>query len=67
MYDELPVTYEVSHNEPIHPDPIVAFRFTETRFPDAKERTCEHGCKVYGDPKSNVRVLWHNSNYGCRK
>lgn len=67
MYDTLPVTYEVAHNEPVHPDPDVAMRFTEVRLADTHESTCSHGCKVYGDPKSNVRVLWHNSNYGCRQ
>lgn len=66
MYDELPITYEVSTNEPVHPDPLVATRFTEVRIPRA-DRTCEFGCKVYGDPKSNVRVLAHHNVYGCRK
>jgi hypothetical protein len=62
MYDELPVTYEVSHTEPVHPDPSIVSRFTEVRLSN-----CESGCKIYGDSHSNVRVLAHNSAYGCRK
>ena len=63
MYDELPVTYEVGTDEPVHKDPAIASRFTEVRI----SNECGYGCKVYGDPKSNVRVLAHNSAYGCRK
>ena len=63
MYDELPVTYEVGIDEPIHKDPAIASRFTEIRI----SNNCEFGCKVYADPRSNVRVLAHNPMYGCRK
>lgn len=58
-------TFEVSHNEPVHPDPQVAATFTECDFPSPP--TCEYGCKIYGNPRSNERVLVHNSNYGCFK
>lgn len=61
-WEDLPITYEVSHNEPMHPDPAIAMRFYEVAI-----STCEYGCKIYADPKSKVRVLAHNSNYGCRK
>lgn len=57
------VTYEVGSHEPIHPDLRVAGRFKETCFGNA----CEFGCKVYTDPVSAVRVLAHNSSYGCPK
>ena len=56
-------TYEVSHNEPLHPDPTVVARLREVDL----STTCEFGCKIYGDPKSAVRVLAHNSAYGCTK
>lgn len=56
------ITYEVSYNEPIHPDPWVAARFREIQL-----SSCEHGCKIYGDPLSSVTVLMHNEVYGCRK
>lgn len=62
MYDTLPVTYEVGTSEPVHKDPAIAARFTEVRLSD-----CRHGCKIYGDPRSNVRVLAHNAVYGCHK
>lgn len=56
------ITYETSINEPIHPDMSVRSRMTEVALSD-----CEFGCKIYADPKSNVRVLAHNAVYGCRK
>lgn len=62
LHDDLPVTYEVGSMEVIHPDPEVRNRMTESRFGD-----CEFGCKIYADPRSNVRVLAHNSAYGCPK
>ena len=55
-------TYEVSWNQPIHPDPQVCARFIEIAIGD-----CGSGCKIYADPRSNVKVLAHNSAYGCRK
>jgi len=58
-----PITYEVSTKEPIHPDPDVVARMREV----AIDNRCGYGCKVYADPLSNVRVLGHNSNYGCRR
>lgn len=54
-------TYETGIDEPIHPDPEVAARFREEFIAD-----CPNGCKVYSDPRSDVLVLAHNSNYGCR-
>jgi hypothetical protein len=57
---DLPVTYESSINEPIHPDPSVRMRMVEVGIGD-----CAHGCKIYADPKSNLRVLAHNATYGC--
>lgn len=57
------VTYETSYNEPLHPDPAIASRMVEIGFGN----TCQFGCKIYADPKSAVRVLGHNSNYGCYK
>lgn len=62
MYDELPITYEVGVDQPVHKDPTIAARFREVRI----DNRCGYGCKVYGDPRSNVRVLAHNSAYGCR-
>ena len=56
------ITYEVSGNEPLHPDPSVCNRMYE-----ASIGPCEFGCKVYADPRSNVRVLAHNRAYGCNK
>lgn len=58
----LPITYVVSHTEPLHPDILIASRMIEVAISD-----CPHGCKVYADPRSNVRVLAHSSNYGCRR
>lgn len=62
MDEKINVTYEVSINEPIHPDPQVASRFREVALGN-----CGYGCKIYADPLSAVRVLAHNSAYGCRK
>jgi hypothetical protein len=56
------VTYEVSVNEPLHPDSQVAARFLEAAI-----SKCEFGCKIYADSESSVRVLAHNSAYGCNK
>jgi hypothetical protein len=56
-------TYEVSYNEPLHPDPEIASRMREV----AIDNSCGFGCKIYADPRSSVRVLAHNSAYGCRK
>jgi hypothetical protein len=55
-----PITYETGTREPIHPDPAVASRFHEVAMSN-----CPYGCKVYADTQSRVRVLAHNSNYGC--
>lgn len=60
--DKIRVTYETSVNEPLHPDPEVVSRMREVAIGD-----CEFGCKIYADPRSNVRVLGHNSNYNCKK
>jgi hypothetical protein len=57
-----PVTYEVSHTEPLHPDPAVVSRMREVAI-----GACPLGCKVYADPRSAVRVLAHNAAYGCRR
>lgn len=56
------VTYEVSVRQPIHPDPEVAARFVEVALSN-----CEFGCKIYADPRSDVRVVAHSFIYGCRK
>lgn len=53
-------TYEVATNEPLHPDPEIASRMVEATL-----SACEFGCKIYRDPRSSVRVLAHNSAYGC--
>lgn len=58
----LVVTYETSINEPIHPDMSVRSRMVEVAIGD-----CKYGCKIYADPRSNLRVLAHNSTYGCRR
>lgn len=60
---DLPVTYEVGSMEVMHPDPDVRARMREVGM----TKTCGYGCKIYGDPLSNVRVLAHNSAYGCPK
>jgi len=60
--DKVEVTYEVASNEPLHPDPEVASRMQEFALGD-----CGYGCKIYADPRSNVKVLAHNSSYGCPK
>lgn len=56
------MTYTVGHAEPLHPDPTVVNRMREVAIGE-----CGFGCKVYADPLSAVRVLAHNSNYGCRQ
>jgi len=56
------ITYEVGSKEPLHPDAQVAARFLECAIGD-----CEFGCKIYMDTESEVRVLAHNSAYGCPK
>lgn len=58
----MPYTYEVSGKEPLHPDQEIASRFREVELSN-----CEFGCKIYADPRSSVRVLAHNSAYGCPK
>ena len=55
------VTYETSHNEPVHPDPTVRARLKEVAIGD-----CAHGCKIYSDPLSAVMILAHSAVYGCR-
>lgn len=57
------VTYEVSGDQPLHPDPDVVSRMHEV----AINMACGFGCKIYADPRSNVRVLAHNRSYGCRQ
>lgn len=56
------ITYETTDREPIHPDPSVRWRFQEYAMSD-----CPAGCKIYKDPRSDVKVLYHSSVYGCRK
>ncbi|MFL6416804.1 MAG: hypothetical protein ACJ74Y_14165 [Bryobacteraceae bacterium] len=56
------ITYVAGPSEPLHPDPEVASRFREVGMSD-----CLFGCKIYGDPRSNVCVLKHNRIYGCPK
>lgn len=58
----LAVTYEVGTKERPHPDDSVVHRLTEAALSD-----CEFGCKIYADPRSNVRILIHNAIYGCTK
>lgn len=55
-------TYETGINEPIHPDFMVSSRFIEIALGN-----CVYGCKIYADPRSNVKVLAHNRVYGCTK
>jgi hypothetical protein len=55
-------TYVAEKGEPLHPDQDVASRFREVGM-----SSCSFGCKIYGDPRSNVRVLKHNAIYGCPK
>jgi hypothetical protein len=56
------ITYEVGIDELLHPDPSIRQRFREVALSD-----CEHGCKIFADPLSSVRVLAHERIYGCRK
>jgi hypothetical protein len=60
--EKVEVTYEVASDEPLHPDPSVVARMREFALGD-----CGFGCKIYADPKSNVKVLAHNRSYGCPK
>jgi hypothetical protein len=60
--EKIEVTYEVGSSEALHPDPTVVARMYEFALSD-----CRYGCKIYADPRSNVKVLAHNSNYGCPK
>lgn len=55
------ITYETGVDEPIHPDFLVGSRFVEVGMGEG----CHSGCKVYADPRSNVKVLAHNRVYGC--
>lgn len=55
------VTYSVSSTEPLHSDASVVVRMVEVGI----SRSCGFGCKIYADPRSNVRVLAHASAYGC--
>ena len=55
-------TYEVGTDEALHPDPTINARMEEYDVSD-----CEHGCKRYFDPKSNLIVLGHVASYGCRR
>jgi len=56
------ITYEVSSNESLHPDPTVVNRMRESGLGD-----CGYGCKIYSDPLSSVNILAHNRIYGCPK
>lgn len=58
--DGLKVTYETATDQPMHPDFMIASRFIEVGMSD-----CSYGCKIYADPRSNVKVLAHNKTYGC--
>lgn len=62
MQPSLAVTYEVSTNEKPHPDDNVVRRLQEVALSD-----CAYGCKIYEDPRSNVRILIHSAVYGCRR
>lgn len=55
-------TYEVVNGEPIHPDQSIVRRLREVDLSD-----CEYGCKIYGDTRSKLRVLFHSRTYGCPK
>lgn len=55
-------TYEVGIHEKPHPDDDVVRRLVEVALSD-----CKSGCKIYADPRSNVRILAHSAVYGCRK
>lgn len=60
MFGRTDFTYEAGTDEPIHPDPTICWRFVEVALSN-----CEFGCKIYADPRSNVRVLKHYAGYGC--
>lgn len=56
------ITYETGWDEPIHPDPTLARQMEEVGVSE-----CKYGCKIYAHPSTpRVRVLGHNSQYGCR-
>lgn len=55
-------TYEAGVDEALHPDKRINNRMGEI---DVSE--CKYGCKVYGDPESNLLVLGHSSAYGCTR
>lgn len=57
---KLEVTYEAGIDEPVHPDFSIAMRLEEVALSD-----CKCGCKIYADPRSQLRVLAHNRVYGC--
>lgn len=57
-----PITYEVSTDEPLHPDQAIADRMYEHGL-----STCKYGCKVYADPWSHIRVVAHDRAYGCMR
>lgn len=52
---------ETGINQLAHPHPSIRSRLVEIAISD-----CPHGCKIYQDPKSKVKVLHHNGTYGCR-
>jgi hypothetical protein len=60
--DTTEITYAVGIHEPIHPDMDVALRMEEYAM-----SRCEYGCKIYKDPRSDVKVLAHSRAYGCTK
>jgi hypothetical protein len=60
MFERKDFTYEAGTDEAIHPDTTICWRFIEVAMSD-----CEFGCKIYADPRSNVRVLKHYAGYGC--
>lgn len=60
MFERIDFTYEAGTDEPVHPDMTICWRFVEVGMSG-----CEYGCKIYADPKSNVRVLKHYKGYGC--
>lgn len=37
------------------------------KWHEAEISKCEYGCKIYEHEKTGVRVLAHNSAYGCKK
>ena len=55
-------TYEVGTDEALHPDVAINSRMEEYAVGE-----CEHGCKLYKDPNSELVVLGHITSYGCRR